>query len=318
MNERSTPPLAIVTGASRGIGRAIARRLAADGIQVAAVARTMRAGDNELAGSLTETVERITTDGGTAEAFAADLGNPDLDRVELVRDIEARMGRRVTILVNNIAAARRYETRFADMPRSSFYDSVETNLWNTWDLMKAVIPGMRAEGEGWMLNISSRLASPRVGPPFAAHPLAGSVLYGSTKAMLDRMTTGAAMELYPERIAVNSLAPNRGVATEQAAQAVPGWPSEPEETMAEASLLLCTGDPGALTGRVAYSLPLLRDFGRPVRTLDGSGLLAGWQPDQLDPAGFLPHYLNFDPAPPVPPELLPSAAGPGGEPDAEE
>lgn len=79
------------------------------------------------------------------------------------------------------------------------------------------------------------------------HPLAGSVLYGGSKAMLDRLTTGAAMELYPDNIAVNSLAPNRGVATAHAAAAVPGWPSEPEETMAEAALLLCSGDPAKIT-----------------------------------------------------------------------
>src|SRR5690606_32622558 len=142
-------------------------------------------------------------------------------------------------------------------------------------LARAVVPGMRARGAGWVLNISSRQAGPRVGPPFAHHPLAGSVLYGGTKAMLDRLTTGAAMELHPDNIAVNSLAPNRGVATEHAAQVVPGWPSEPEETMAEAALALCTGDPQLFTGRVAYSLPLIHELRRPVRTVDGAALVEG-------------------------------------------
>lgn len=302
--EAPRPRLAIVTGASRGIGRAIARRFAADKIAVAAVSRTQRAGDGRLGGSLEETVQLIRADGGTAELFVADLGRPDLDRVALVARIEQQMGSRVGALVNNVAAARRYETLFLDMTREGFQDSVETNLWNTWDLMKAVAPSMRQQGGGWILNISSHQAGPRVGPPFAPHPLAGSVLYGGTKAMLDRMTTGAAMELYDERIAVNALAPNRGVATEHAAQAVPGWPSEPEETMAEAALLLCTGDPAELTGRVAYSLPLLHEHRRSVRTLDGSALLDGWQPDQLDVDGFLPDYLRFNPAPPVPAALL--------------
>ena len=267
-----TPHLAIVTGASRGLGRAIARRLAADGIAVAAVARSAQ--------PLQTTVEMIRGAGGTAAAFTADLSDPSLDRTELVRQVEQTMGLTVDILVNNAAATRRYDTRFLDMRREWFQDSVETNVWNSWDLMKAVVPGMRARGAGWIVNISSRLAGPRVGPPFAPHPLAGSVLYGGTKAMLDRITTGAAMELYDHRIAVNSLSPNRGVATEHAAATVPGWPSEPEETMAEAALLLCTADPATVTGRVAYSLPLLREFNRPVRTLDGTGLMAGWQPDR--------------------------------------
>lgn len=300
--------LAIVTGASRGIGRAMARRLAAEGIAVAAVSRTLRPGDGAFEGSLEETVDLIRADGGNAEHFVANLGDPDLDRDALVADVEERMGQTVDVLINNAAAARRYETRFADMPREWFYDSVETNVWNTWALMKAVVPGMRRAGGGWILNLSSRLAGPRVGPPFAPHPLGGAVLYGGTKAMIDRISTGAAMELYDERIAVNTLAPNRGVATAHAAAAVPGWPSEPEETMAEAALLLCTSDPAEVTGRVAFSLPLLKEFGRPVRTLDGARLVEGWQPDDLDEGGFLPEYLRFSPAPPVPQDLLTKAA----------
>lgn len=282
----------------------MARRFAAEGMAVAAVSRTLRPGDGTYSGSLEETVELIRRDGGTAEAFVADLGDPGLDRVDLVARIAGTMGRDVDVLVNNAAAARRYETLFADMPREWFQDSVETNVWNTWDLMKAVIPGMRRNGGGWVLNISSRQAGPRVGPPFAPHPLAGSVLYGGTKAFLDRLTTGAAMELYDDNIAVNALAPNRGVATEHAAAAVPGWPSEPEETMAEAALALCTGHPQTLTGRVAYSLPLLKELGRPVRSLDARELVPGWQPEDLDVDGFLGEYLRFNAPAPVPEHLL--------------
>jgi citronellol/citronellal dehydrogenase len=303
VNAAGPPRLALVTGASRGLGRAIARRLAAEGIAVAAVARTMRADDAD-SGSLESTVDLIRRDGGVAEAFVADLGNPDLDRAALVHRIEEMYGWPVDVLVNNAAAARRYETHFVDMPRQWFADSVETNVWNAWDLMRAVVPGMRKRGAGRIVNVSSRQAGPRVGPPFAPHPLAGSVLYGGTKAMIDRITTGAAMELYDDNIAVNSLAPNRGVATEHARATVPGWPSEPEETFAEATLLLCTADPARMTGRVAYSLPLLREFGRPVRSLDGRDLVQGWQPEDLDPDSFLPDYLRFAAAPAVPVALL--------------
>lgn len=302
------PQLAIVTGASRGLGRAFARRLAADGIAVAAVSRTLRAGDGSFEGSLEETVELIRADGGQARAYAVDLGNPELDRAELVARIEADFGLTVDALINNAAAARRYDVLFADMQREWFQDSIETNVWNSWDLARAVIPGMRRSGAGWIVNISSRQAGPRVGPPFAPHPLAGSVLYGGTKAMLDRMSTGAAMELYDDNIAVNSLAPNRGVATAHAAQAVPGWPSEPEETMAEAALALVTGDPKVLTGRVAYSLPLLKELDRPVYTVDGRELVAGWQPADIDEESFLGHYLTFAPPGAIPKELLERAA----------
>lgn len=296
--------LAVVTGASRGIGRAMARRLASEGIAVAAVSRTLRPGDGSLAGSLAgsleETVQIIEAEGGAARHFAADLGDPELDRGALVRQIEDAFGERVDILVNNAAAARHHGASFLDIDRAAFLDSMETNVWNTWDLMKAVVPGMRARGAGWIVNLSSRLAGPRVGPPYAPHPLLGSVLYGSTKAAIDRLSTGAAMELYDDNIAVNALAPNRGVATENAKRAVPGWPSEPEETMAEANLLLCTADPREVTGRVAFSLGLLKEFDRPVRTLDGSALLEGWQPADIDADSILPDHLVFNAAPPVP------------------
>lgn len=284
---------AVVTGASRGIGRAIARRLASSGIAVAVVSRTATGSGATLSGSVEQTVELITGAGGVASGFVADLSDPALDVPALIARIENTMGRTVDILVNNAAATRRYDTVFAEMRREWFLDSVRTNLWAAWELCTAVIPGMRRAGAGWILNISSRQAGPRVGPPFAPHPLAGSVLYGGTKAMLDRMTTGAAMELYPDNIAVNALAPNRGVATEHAAGVVPGWPSEPEETMAEAALLLCSSDPAQVTGRVAYSLPLLKEFSRPVHSLDGTSLVPGWQPEDIDEAGFLPDYLTF-------------------------
>lgn len=295
---------AVVTGASRGIGRAIARRLASAGMPVAAVSRTLRSGSGALSGSLEETVATIGDDGGTARAFVADLGDAGLNRVALVREIEETLGSPVGVLVNNAAASRRYDVPFAEMTRAWFYDTIETNLWSTWALMEAVIPSMRSLGNGWVVNLSSRQAGPRVGPPFAPHPLAGSVLYGGSKAFLDRLTTGSAMELYDDHIAVNSLAPNRGVATEHAAAAVPGWPSEPEETMAEATLLLASADPAQVTGRVAYSLPLLKEFDRPVYSVDGRDLVPGWQPADLDPAGFPGDYLTMAPPAPIPAEVF--------------
>ena len=92
--------------------------------------------------------------------------------------------------------------------------------------------------------------------------------------MLDRITTGAAMELFDDRIAVNSLAPEaRDPDRERVTLIkVPDSIVEPVETFAEATLALCTGDPAVLTGRVATSLSLLVELGRPVRTLDGDAL----------------------------------------------
>jgi len=289
-----SPHVAVVTGASRGIGRAIARRLAADGIAVAAVSRSMKAGDGKFAGSLEETVAQITADGGHAVAIPFDLADVAGDRRGVIDAARVEFGAPVDIVVNNAAASRRFDVLFADMSRQVFFEAVETNVWAAWELAAAAVPGMRERGAGWILNISSSQAGPRLGPPFADNPTNGAVLYGGTKAFIDRITTGAAMDLYQDNIAVNTLAPEFQVATDNAltVSSVRMDNSEPEETIAEAALALCTGDPKTLTGRIAYNLSLLVELGRPVRTLDGAALLPGWQPGEIDPGRLRAPYLQ--------------------------
>jgi citronellol/citronellal dehydrogenase len=286
--------VAIVTGASRGIGAAIAQRLAADGIAVLAVARSRRPGDATYAGSLEETVDLIKKQGGTAAALAADLADPGFDRASIIRFAESELGAPPDILVNNVAAARHFDMTFERMTGDQFRITLEVNVWAGWEIAIQALPGMRSRGAGWILNISSGGARPRLGPPFEVTPyIHGQCLYAGSKAMVDRVTTGAAYELYDYGIAVNALAPEGPVATENAVTVahVRASRSEPLETMAEAALALCTGDPRSLTGRVAQSLSLLVELDRPVRTLDGRGLVEGWQPRQIPPERLRPPYL---------------------------
>ena len=287
--------IALVTGGSRGIGRAIAQRFASAGARVAVTARSLVPGEGlPYLGSLSETVDLIRSAGGDAIAIESDLSDTAIDRGRILEIVTEAFEDSVDILVNNAAAARKFQLRYSSMDAATFRESLEVNVWAGWDLAVKAIPGMQEKGAGWILNISSRGASPKSGPPYRMHPLvAGQCLYGGSKAMLDRVTTGAAMELYEDGIAVNTLAPEGSVATENA-RAVAGVDpadSEPVETMAEAALFLCSGDPKKVTGRVTYSLSLLLAQNQPVWRLDGSALLEGWQPQDIDAGRLFDGYL---------------------------
>ena len=142
---------ALVTGASRGIGMAIAERFAAEGATVAVTARTVEPGTSPFEGSLEETVERITKDGGHAVAIAADLSRPE-ERERLIQETEAVIGP-IDILVNNAAVT--FFTPIADFAPKRQQLMFEVQVYAPMDLAQRVLPGMAAAGQGWILNISS-------------------------------------------------------------------------------------------------------------------------------------------------------------------
>lgn len=244
--------VAIVTGASRGIGAAIAEAFGAAGARIAATARTLEDGTNRLPGTLRDTVSRIRDAGGTAEAFAADLSVPG-DRTRLVSQVLDRYGQ-VDILVNNAAVT--YFTPVADFSPRRMALMFEVQVNAPTHLAQLVIPGMRERGQGWILNISSVAARHPSVPPDRLAGL-GATVYGMCKAALERLTTGLAAELYADNIAVNSLAPTQvvptpgtlfhGLTTENDPNA------EPPEVMAAAALALCREPAGKVTGRIACS-----------------------------------------------------------------
>jgi citronellol/citronellal dehydrogenase len=297
MTGDETPHVALVTGGARGIGKAIAQRLAAHGMKVLVTARSLHRGVGSYAGSLDEVVGEIRAAGGEAIGCAVDLSDPTYDRGALLRTAEDSFGAPVDIVVHNAAATRRFETTFPHMTEAAFRESVEVNVWAGWDLAVKAYPGMRHRGAGWILYLSSAQAAPRIGPPFRLNPTNGATLYGSTKAMIDRLVTGAASELFDDNIAINTLAPESAVATDHALAvsngAVTAAAAEPVETVAEAALALCTGNPRLLTGQVTYSLSLLVGLERPVFGLDGTTPLQGWQPHEIARDRLRAHYLSY-------------------------
>jgi citronellol/citronellal dehydrogenase len=265
--QRCSGKVALVTGASRGIGAAIARRLASEGAFVACTARTLDP-DPRYAGSLKDTVATIAEDGGKADAFQADLSKPQ-DRQHLLRDVSASLGP-PDILVNNAAVT--YFLPIDTFPERRFRLMIELQVWSALELSQLVIPGMRAAGGGWILNISSRAAVNPVGPPWEDfYANKGSSVYGLCKAALERLSLGMAAELYSDNIAVNVLAPWENVETSGASahDLLEDYRIEPVELIAEAALQLVAGDRPRLTGRIAYSQALLAELGVQPRSLSG-------------------------------------------------
>ncbi|HEY3838142.1 MAG TPA: 3-oxoacyl-ACP reductase family protein [Bryobacteraceae bacterium] len=179
---------ALVTGASRGLGRAIALRLARDGVAVAVnyVAR------EDLAQEL---VSKIVAAGGRAIAVHADVGDAEQDR-SMVERITADLGP-ISILVNNAGTVFRatlQEFDPAEMERMR-----RTNVDGLIQVTRLVAEGMKARGYGRIVNITS----------VAGHgtSLPGSTFYAATKAAVSMLTKRFAMELGQHGITVNAVAP---------------------------------------------------------------------------------------------------------------
>jgi citronellol/citronellal dehydrogenase len=269
--------VALVTGASRGIGAAIAMRLAEEGAAVAVTARTLEThptlfgtldASPTLPGTLNDVVASIKAHGTKAVAIRADLTDDDA-RARVVPAVEATLGP-VDILINNAAAAFYAPTAELNLRRRRLL--FELNVHALVDLAQQVIPSMRAQRRGWIVNISSATSRHPKGPPFDPGIKLGatSTMYGATKAALERITTGLAAEVYDDGIAVNSLAPVAAVRTPGAeAHLGPLLDDRPEivepiDLIVESALVLATCDPATVTGRVVYSRPFLRELGRSV------------------------------------------------------
>jgi len=252
--------VAIVTGASRGIGAEIARRFGAAGAAVAVAARTTTADSSPLPGTIGETVAQIRAAGGTGIAIPTDLSGPG-DRERLVSETIRQLGA-PDILVNNAAVT--YFARVEDFTPRRYELMFQVQVQAPFHLATLVLPGMRERGSGWILNISSGAARHPVMPPTGWAGRGGTV-YGMCKAAIERFSTGLAAELYQDNIAVNALSPNKVVPTPGTIFHRLTTPDDPDAespaVLAEAALMLCQGDPRVLTGRIAYSQDLLNELG---------------------------------------------------------
>lgn len=257
--------VAIVTGASRGIGVAIAELFASEGAKVVCAARTLHEGDHSLfAGSLETTVAAIVAAGGEATAVPTDVTKEeDCQRlVEMAREAYGPCD----VLVNN--AAFLFQIPVADYPASRRMLTFAANFHAPFLLSQLVLTDMIPRHRGAIVNISSVVA---VGPgrgPYqeSTSVLLGGALYGAQKAALERLTQGMAHELYQHGISVTCVAPSTVVPTPGTRHIFRGGTSggqqsEPPELQAKAVLLLATEPLDRVTGRVTYSQQILKEFG---------------------------------------------------------
>jgi NAD(P)-dependent dehydrogenase (short-subunit alcohol dehydrogenase family) len=181
--------VALVTGASRNIGAAIAVRLATDG---AAVAVNYWGEDTQAEAQAL--VNRLTATGSDAAAFNCDVGQ-ERPVAELIEGIETALGR-VDILVNNAALSVASDVKWTDVTSENWEQVMRVNLFGAFFCARAVFPGMSRSGRGQIVNVSSvRALTAR----------AGNIHYTASKAALLGFTRTLAAELGPAGIRVNTV-----------------------------------------------------------------------------------------------------------------
>jgi NAD(P)-dependent dehydrogenase (short-subunit alcohol dehydrogenase family) len=220
--DRLAGKVALVTGASRGVGAAVAVALADAGANVACAARSTVALPQRTPGTLDETVARIIGGGGTAQAVPTDLADADAVEAMVATTVDAYG--RLDILVNNAAVTFVGDL---DIDRKRHELVMAINLTAPLVAARAAAPHLRAAGGGQILNVSSVAA---------LLPVPGLMSYGISKIGLERLTVDLARQLQRDHIAVNCFRIDIPVASEGFVANTPGldrssW--EPCEVAAE-------------------------------------------------------------------------------------
>ena len=242
MAGRMAGKVAIVTGASRGLGEYCALGYAREGARVAVAARTTAVRDERLPGTIFSTARAIEENGGEALPVACNVADASSIQ-QMVATVLERWGR-IDVLMNN--AAIQPPGGNADIAPKHWELQFRVNVHGAFHCIRAVLPTMIAQGCGSIINISSGATT-------------GGTPYGGTKRALEAMTEGLAVELKDQGIAVNALKPLSAIETpgflfaqvtrsDDASQDIPELPTP--ESYVEAAILLAMQTPDRFTGRV--------------------------------------------------------------------
>ena len=229
----------MITGAGRGLGKAMAVALAGEGVRVALVARSQD--------ELRRTAAEITRAGGDAAAFITDVTSEE--QVRRAKDgVLARFGT-VNILINN--AGLNIRRPVTELSLEEWRAVMDTNVTSAYLMSHAFVPHMKGQGYGRVLNIASTMAW---------ISLPGRTAYSGSKSALLGFTRSLALELAPEAITVNSISPglfetelarpiteNAGLRAQFLANIPLNRPGNPEEIGALA-VYLCSELAGYVTG----------------------------------------------------------------------
>jgi|TARA_B100000809_G_scaffold29630_1_gene25696 3-oxoacyl-[acyl-carrier protein] reductase len=231
--------VAVVTGASRGLGRAIAKEFASEGAKVVVSAR--RNSPTGLPGTAVETAEQIRDAGGESMALTCDVSDEEQVMAMVGQTID--MYGRIDVLVNNAGVMVLGETLLDIIPEA-WDQSVAANLKGPYLCCRSVVPWMIEQGRGSIIHIGSRMGSDA--------EQGGGVLYSSTKAAVHMFSYCLADELREHNIAVNILSPG-GLKTEGSA-AIPwtqrDWEQRVEpEAVGPAAVYLALQDASTMTGQ---------------------------------------------------------------------
>lgn len=252
--------VALITGASRGIGADVALELGRAGAAVAVCARTTEVKDKRLPGTIHSVAQAIRDGGGKAEGIVMDMREPESIAAGVAKTVET-FGR-LDIVVNNAAilvpgSLETVQPRHIDL-------IWQVDLRGPILLMREAVPHLRKAGGGHIINVSSRAAVfPGPGPYPEARQ--GGVFYGMVKAGLERLSQGLAMELQDDGISVNVLSPQGRIRTpgHLFAQNDPANPDLEFETavaMAKGTRWICA-QPPTFTGHILFDEDLCRERG---------------------------------------------------------
>src|SRR5262247_2200434 len=253
--------VAIVTGSSRGIGKDIALAYAVAGADIVVAARSESQSDPRLPGTIYETAQEVEALGRRAIAVKTDV--TDEEQVAAMVQHTLDTFGRIDILVNNAAVL--VPRGILDLPTRHLDLHYRVNIKGPVLCIRAVLPTMIEQQQGWVITVSSHAAVfPGPGPYKDVAP-SRAFMYAATKAALERLTQGLAMEYQDQGISFNVLSPVGRIRTpgNVFGMTKPGETPEPFEeaiAMGKSAVFICSQDPRTFTGNILFDEEVVRRY----------------------------------------------------------